>query len=75
MNIAKMDNMNGIAVLRHNKRGKIMEIPIGNFNQKIETNNGTAIISIPENARVDDLLYVKEMRDVIIKRQYHIELN
>ena len=47
MNIAKMDNMNGIAVLRHNKRGKIMEIPIGNFNQKIETNNGTAIISIP----------------------------
>ena len=43
-----------------------MEIPRENFNQKIETNNGTAIISIPENASVDDLLYVKEMLDYII---------
>ena len=52
-----------------------MEIPRKNFNQKIETNNGTAIISIPENASVDDLLYVKEMLDLVIKRHFHIELN
>lgn len=52
-----------------------MEIPRNNFNQKIETNNGTAIISIPENASVDDLLYVKEMLDLVIKRHFHIELN
>ena len=51
-----------------------MEIPRENFNQKIETNNGTAIISIPENASVDDLLYVKEMLDLVIKRHFHIEL-
>ena len=52
-----------------------MEIPRENFNQKIETNNGTAIISIPENASVDDLLYVKEMLDLVIKRHFHIEPN
>lgn len=51
-----------------------MEVPNGNFNQKIETNNGTAIISIPEDASVDDLLYVKEMLDIIIKRHFHIDL-
>lgn len=44
-----------------------MEIPKDNFTQKVETNSGTAIISIPENATVDDLLYVKEMLDVVIK--------
>lgn len=51
-----------------------MEIPRDNFNQKIETNSGTAIISIPETATVDDLLYVKEMLDVAIKRHFHVDL-
>lgn len=51
-----------------------MECPKDNFNQKIETNSGTAIISIPEDATVDDLLYVKEMLDLIIKRHFHVDL-
>ena len=51
-----------------------MECPRDNFNQKIETNSGTAIISIPEEATVNDLLYVKEMLDLVIKRHFHIDL-
>lgn len=51
-----------------------MEIPRENFNQKIETNSGTAIISIPEEASIDDLLYVKEMLELVIKRHYHVDL-
>ena len=51
-----------------------MEVPRLNFNQKIETNNGTAIVSIPENASIDDLLYVKGVLDLVIKRHFHIEL-
>ena len=51
-----------------------METPRENFNQKVETDNGTAIISIPENATIDDLLYVKEMLEVIIKRHFYIDL-
>lgn len=50
-----------------------MKIPENNFNQKIETSNGTAIISIPEDATKDDLLFVKEMLDIIIKRHFHIK--
>lgn len=51
-----------------------MEIPKSNFNQEIKTNNGTAIISIPENASVDDLLCVKEVFDSIIKDHFHIRI-
>ena len=51
-----------------------MECPKENFNQKVETNNGTAIISIPEEATIDDLLYVKEMLDLVIKRHFHVDL-
>ena len=52
-----------------------MNIPSNNYNHKVETCHGTAIISIPESADENDLLHVKESLELIAKHYFKHDIS
>ena len=53
----------------------MIEIPKNNYNHKIETCHGTAVISIPESTDENDLLHVKESLELIAKYYFKHDIS